>query len=48
MKQLDKFLGLGLKNLFGVSFFIILLIILLKVAVNKKPIPGVTEAVNSI
>lgn len=45
---MDKFLGIGLKNAFGLFFFVVALIILLKVAVNKRPIPGVTEAVNAI
>jgi len=43
-----KFLGLGLGNIFGLFILFVLMIVVLKVAVNKRPIPGVTEVVNTI
>jgi hypothetical protein len=43
-----KLLGLGLFNILGLFILFVLMVIVLKVAVNKKPIPGITEAVNTI
>lgn len=48
MRVDGKLLGLGLKNIVGLLILFWVMTIFLKVAVNKKPIPGVTEAVNTI
>lgn len=43
-----NFLGLGLKNIFGLFFLFILLIVVLKVVLTKYPIKGVSEVVQSV
>lgn len=45
---MDKFLGLGLTNLIGVSIFTILFIVIAKVLLVKYPITGVSEVVQSV
>jgi hypothetical protein len=45
---MDKFLGLGLKNLIGVFLFIVLMILLTKVVFTKYQVKGVTEAVQAL
>jgi len=42
---MDKFLGVGLVNLLGISLFVIIFIVILKVVTLKNKIPGVTEVV---
>lgn len=44
----DKFAGLGLKNLIVVSLFTMLMIIVIKTIAIKHPVPGLTEAVAAI
>jgi len=43
-----NFMGLGLKNLFGVALFTIFVIVLLKVVLTKHPIKGVSEVVQAV
>lgn len=45
---MDKFLGVGLKNAVGLTFFIIIMILMFKVVLNKHPVTGATELVNAI
>lgn len=45
---MGNFLGVGFKGAIGISLFTIVLIILLKVALTKYPVKGVTDLVNSI
>jgi len=42
---MDKFLGVGLVNLLGISLFVIIFIVILKVVTLKNKVPGVTEVV---
>ena len=41
-----KFLGVGMVNLLGISMFVLLFIVVLKVFTIERPIPGLTEIVN--
>jgi hypothetical protein len=44
----EKFMGVGLKQALSLALFTILVIVALKVIVNKKPIPGVSDVVNAV
>lgn len=41
-------MGLGLKGLMGCALFTILLILLLKVALAKYPVKGVSDAIMAV
>lgn len=43
-----KLFGLGLGNIFGLFILFAVMIVLIKVGLNKKPIKGVTDFVNTI
>lgn len=43
-----KFLGMGLKQGLSTGFFVILMIVVLKVVLNKYPVKGVTEVINVV
>lgn len=45
---MDSFLGMGLRKFVGLGIAIILFIVIVKVAFNKYPIPGVTDIVNVV
>ena len=45
---MNNFMGMGLRKFVGLGIAIILFIVVVKVAVNKVPIPGVTEVVNVV
>lgn len=45
---MDKFLGLGLKNLIGVLLFVIIGIVVLKTVLTKHPVKGVSEVVQAV
>lgn len=45
---MDKFLGLGLKNLFGVLIFIMIGIVITKTILTKYPVKGVSEIVQAV
>lgn len=45
---MEKFAGLGLKNLVLVSFFVILMIVMLKVIFTKYPVKGVSEVIHTV
>lgn len=47
-EPVNKFAGLGLKNLILVSLFTMLFIVALKTIMIKHPIAGVTEMVNAV
>lgn len=44
----SKFGGVGLINMIVIALFVMLFIVMTKVALTKKPIPGVTEFVHTI
>lgn len=43
-----NFLGLGLRNLIGVTLFVILLIVILKVVFTRYPVKGVSDVVQAV
>jgi len=45
---MEKFLGVGLVKATSIALYTIILIILLKVIFNKKPVKGLTEIINTI
>lgn len=47
-ENVEKFAGLGLKNLILVALFTMVFIVALKTISIKHPIPGVTEMVNAV
>lgn len=47
-EQVEKFAGLGLKNLIVVLLFVIVGIVVLKTVLTKHPIPGVSEVVQAV
>jgi hypothetical protein len=44
----DKFAGVGLKNLIVIALFTMFFIVMCKVAINKHPIKGLSDFVNAI
>lgn len=44
----EKFLGMGLKKGVSLWVFIILLTVVAKVVLNKYPIKGVTDIINTV
>jgi hypothetical protein len=47
-ETMNKFGGVGLKNMFVISLFTMIMIVMLKVITVKHPIKGVTDFVNAI
>ncbi|HSW57596.1 MAG TPA: hypothetical protein VLH15_04290 [Dehalococcoidales bacterium] len=45
---MNKFLGVGLVNLLGISVFVMLFIVVMKIFTLEHRIPGVTEVVNIV
>lgn len=43
-----NFLGLGLKNIFGLFLLFMVLIVVMKVVLTKHPVPGVSEVVQAV
>lgn len=46
--SVDKFGGVGLKNMIVISIFTMIMIVVLKVITIKHPVKGVTDFVNAI
>lgn len=44
----EKFLGMGLKKGLSLGFFVIIMIVVLKVVANKYPVKGFTEIINTV
>lgn len=42
------FMGVGFRNLLGITLFVILMIVLLKIVFTKHPVKGVSEVVQAI
>lgn len=45
---MDKFLGVGLKNLLGITLFTMLFIVALKTVFAKWEVKGISEVVHSV
>ena len=45
---MDKFAGLGLKNILVLWLIFILLTVMAKAILTKHPVPGVTEIVQAV
>ena len=44
----DKFLGVGLVNAVGISIFVMLFIVVMKIIFSKWQVPGITDIVLSV
>ena len=44
----ENFLGLGVKKLIGISIFVIIFIVMLKVILTKYPVKGVSDVVQAV
>lgn len=45
---LEKFAGVGLKNMIVIGLFTMIMIVVLKVVITKHPVKGVSEIVNAV
>lgn len=44
----EKFMGMGLKKALGLWVFIIIMTLIAKVVLNKYPVAGVTDIINTV
>ncbi|MGE6604864.1 hypothetical protein ACQKEY_24610 [Lysinibacillus fusiformis] len=45
---MEKFAGVGLKNMIVIGLFTMIMIVVLKVVITKHPVKGVSEIVNAV
>jgi hypothetical protein len=47
-EKLEKFAGVGLKNVVVIGLMTIIMIVVLKVVLTKHPVKGVTEIISAV
>lgn len=45
---MNRFAGVGLKNLLVIGMFTIVMIVVLKVVLTKHPVKGISDVVNAV